>query len=209
MRPTLLILLCVAGLHAAAQSKTTGSSKAKIVTDSKWRSPTGFGATRWGMTKAEVKKTFSKEVDKITEDLAPLLCTKSVIAAQESLNCYSFVEGHLYQASVNFRPRRPIASWRDEYDRIKALLVQKYGESKAEAKWSNPHFQDRPTQFDEALVAGHVELVDQWSNNDTTVELKMKADEVDAYPGISIEYASKSVVEAWDKIHHAKVIDDL
>ena len=102
--------------------------------------PAGWSNARWGMTEDQVLKAFPNRAARLAEPIpsctilnakgerkeaAPIAIEKVPIGTTEYRACFYFTAGKL--SSVDLQPLAEADKTPDEFDRVEALLVEKYG----------------------------------------------------------------------------------
>ncbi len=113
--------------------------------------PTGWSKARWGMTEAQVLEAFPGQAVRVNEPIpactytqehsAPIAIHDVPIGSTKYLACFFFVGGKL--SSVSLHPPDSADNTEAEFDRVEALLVEKYGKpwqlrdkDQSESRWS-------------------------------------------------------------------------
>jgi len=130
-----------------------------------------FRNTHWGMTKDEVTNiegtTYVSQKD--------TLCYRGTVNNKECAILYTFYFGKLYLAGyLFFQTYNNPNDYIDDYNKLKGLLTQKYGNPIEEkVNWKNTRYKNDPEQYGKALIKGDLEFKNYWENERTEIMMKL------------------------------------
>ena len=167
----------------------------------------GYKNSKWGMTKAQVKKLFPGVTSPKGEP--------DVLVKLDKLNGkpisvgFVFVDGKLVRVAL--RNRQDFVNkngflniYEDWFD----LLSTKYGApAENETAWGNDLYRDDPEDWGMAVSVGHLTRRAAWIAGDTKVTLGIFGERFDVMVGI--DYTSTALAGAEDRAQEKQALDDL
>jgi hypothetical protein len=152
-----------------------------------------FRATRWGMTKDEVKKAESKGPKHETEDS---LIFDGSYRDMITYITYQFKDGKLYRAGVLYPEKLASDSlYLDNYENIKQDAIKAYGKPALdEETLLNTGAVIEPDKKAEAVCRGDLALGAQWNVPGSLVVLMFRGDGEKCL--VSLIYVSESAIQS-------------
>ncbi|MGH7851643.1 MAG: hypothetical protein ACREOP_15225, partial [Thermodesulfobacteriota bacterium] len=134
-----------------------------------------FRGTRWGMSKAEVKKAEPHPPGNETEDS---LSYRSSNRDQLTYITYQFKDGKLYRAGVLYPEKLSSDSlYLENYEGLKQEVIKAYGKPALdEEKLLNPDAVIQPDKKAEAVCRGDLTLGAEWNVPGSMVVLMFRGD---------------------------------
>jgi len=216
MKTTMLfILLLISGsLIWGQETAITSSGNIVILNeDGTWKllkneidKSISFRKSTWGCSKEIVKAQEDKEIIYEDDDaiiykgsISNLECSIIFIFTSEKLirGRYYFDENH---SNTN--------SYIDDYQLIKKLLIEKYGNPKEDEQiWKNDLYKDDYTGWGMAISLGHMYYYAKWETDQTEIFIQLYGDNYKIKH--VIDYTSKALGALEDEISNAKAKEEL
>jgi hypothetical protein len=164
-----------------------------------------FRQTSWGMSKEEVKTIESAELDYESDDI---LGYNVKIGIKNFLCGYYFLEDKLYRAGYHYLDNHTNDNdYIVEYEELKELLIQKYGEPKIdEMIWKNDLFKDDVQHWGMAICMGHLKYHTTWENDTTVIGMILYGDNYEI--SLAIGYDSKELADIADNIKKEQTLQN-
>lgn len=172
------------GTHDAGQRPVDDgeSNQASYDPPKTYRSPEGFQAAHWGMTRAEVKKAFPRGRTSKNEVVARIS-----VAGIDTVAAFGFADNRLAYVRLDLVPKGEAADFHAAFAKIARGLNEKYGQPTYEHdEWKNRLFED---DYDSALALGHVVPTMSWQTDETEIDLSTNIGEV--HRTIALTYKSR------------------
>lgn len=193
MKVKLIILICIvailSGCQGGAESKTSNETQTINQEDTESRSDdtkredVDFRNAKWGDDIETVKK-YEKEIELDGENEVLFGITK--INSIDSVACYYFDDGKLYEAGYVFAPQYANeGQYISSYESMKELLIKKYG-TPASDEIIPMEEQDMIDYVGpaSALNYGYVTYRTMWYDGDTEIGMIMYSENYDVNWGI-------------------------
>jgi hypothetical protein len=113
---------------------------------------------------------------------------------------YEFVENQLDGAGYYISGKRHTNenSYLDDYETIKALLLEKYGDPISDTTdWKNPLYRSDPSHYGFAVSVGHLSRSALWSTPRTRLGVTITGDNYEV--AITVFYQSVALLDAAEK----------
>jgi hypothetical protein len=212
---TFTLILIFSCLHLWGQEVATTISGQSVILnkDGTWKyveldidGKKTFRKVSWGCSKEDVKSTEDKEIFYETDDaifykgtISGLNCTIIYIFANNML-----VRGRYYYDEAHSNKN----SYIDDYQLIKKLLIEKYGNPNEEEQiWKNDLYKDDYSGWGMAISLGHMYYYANWKINQTNISDQLYGDNYEVKH--IIDYTSIEFGELEDEIKKAKAKEDL
>jgi len=166
-----------------------------------------FRKVRWGMSKAKVKNSETKELKPIRgADALALLETR--VANMTAIIIYSFTNDKLTGASYHFANGHTNKNDHiSDYEKIKGILTKKYSSPYSEkAIWKNDLYKKHKQYWGDAVSIGHLIYSARWETQRTKIELRLSGDNYEIE--MVLFYSSKELEEIRDKKYQENQLDD-
>ncbi len=151
-----------------------------------------FRQVWWGMSYAGVRSAESSGVNAQVVQRSPsekLLNYDDRIAEMDCNILYVFVTDKLVQADYIITEKHSNENrYIEDFDRLKKILVEKYGGSSDRDVWSSDLYRDDPTHYGIAVSDGHLSKAARWHTVSTIVTLMLFGD--NGKITLSIDYES-------------------
>jgi hypothetical protein len=147
-------------------------------------------AVVWGMELDSFEKTNgSPDELEVLDDLTILHYRMKVM----NLDCrvgYVFLKQRLARTQYDFQDKQKQSlPFIDEYDRMKQILVQRYGDPLLDKSiWTDSTFQANRKDWEEAVRQGHLAYRARWMVSDTAISLVLFGEQ--NHTSLCMEYAS-------------------
>jgi hypothetical protein len=147
-----------------------------------------FRNVRWGMTQQEVKQAEKLALAYADQEM---LGYETTLAGFDCNLIYLFQNDRLYRAGYIFtHMHMNCTDFIDDYDKVKDLLKQKYGEPKQDdVLWKDDLYRDDPSHWGMAIITGDLELCATWEKGQTIIILYLAGDNFETQFGLT--YYSK------------------
>lgn len=158
-----------------------------------------FRGSSWGDSMSEVRSTESAEL--LTATDSRLIYMGQVAGIQMAI-FYKFVDGGLVEAGyVNEEQHTVERAYIEDYQKLKALLMEKYGEPYIDKRvWKNAMYRDDPANWGTAVAMGHLQYLVEWRTEDTKIVMELTGEDFEVEHGLLYsELASLQEREAQDK----------
>lgn len=167
---------------------------------------THFRRASWGDNRATV--VASEESDPADEAEFVVAYTQK-IAGLDALVFYTFVDDQLVRGKYAITQEHSnSASYLIDRESLLTLLRKKYGEpSSEEVFWTNDLYRDDPSEWGDAVAAGHLSMYSSWSDGRTDLVLGLSGDNYDV--NLGIEYSSTALSALEDERDEREALDDL
>lgn len=136
---------------------------------------THFRSTRWGMNQAQVVRLEGSPNYRENSGGLDIIQYPQTILDMDCMIGYVFADNKLAKAKYSF-----LANYEDknqyirEYEKIRDILVQKYGKPEAERiLWQDKQHEDSQSNWGLALSLGHCEFNSQWQDSETVIQLRL------------------------------------
>lgn len=163
-----------------------------------------FRNARWGMNQAQVVRLEGSPNHRENSGGLDIFQYPQKVLDMDCMIGYVFADNKLAKAKYSF-----IAKFEDnnqyirEYEKIRDILVQKYGKPEAEMTlWRDKMYQDDRPSWGLALSQGHCEFNSQWQDSETAIQLRLYSGKervflVVMYSGLQyLELASKAKAQS-------------
>lgn len=163
-----------------------------------------FRNSRWGMNQAQVVRLEGSPNHRENSGGLDIFQYPQKVLNMDCMIGYVFADNKLAKAKYSF-----IAKFEDnnqyvrEYEKIRDILVQKYGKPEAEMNlWRDKMYQDDRSYWGLAVSRGHCEFNSQWQDSETVIQLRLYGGKervflVVLYSGLEyLELASKAKAQS-------------
>jgi len=164
----------------------------------------GVGKTRWGMSRAQVKRKYS-EAQEADEGLA----RKIKIANLDAIQLFIFTQDKLSIVGVLFSESYTNKNHHlADYQKLQKLLEKKYGKAlSTNTYWSQDLYRKNPKYIGRAVSKGDVQFISKWQTEKTDIELALFGNNFDV--SLRIRYASRELKELQQQQNEADNLSDL
>jgi len=167
-----------------------------------------FRSSNWGDS---ISKTKTLETAELLDQVADFLTYKTSLASIEMLVLFNFFEDALYRgAYFSGESYSNKNSYIDDYDKIKELLIKKYGAPLSDdVVWLNPnsYYRDDKNEWGMAISRGDLAMRTIWKTDTTRIMHGVKGDNFIIDHGIFYEELASQ--EKMQKIDEDKDLDAL
>ena len=165
------------------------SNKELIYRICRFRAGSAFRGTQWGMSKKDVR---SIETADFSQEEPDQLFYNSKVAGLDCSIDYEFYHDSLWSAGYFFNETHTNQNdYIDDYNNIKEILLEKYGEPLAEEiTWRNDLYKDDPQQQGFAISLGHLIYTSSWLFGDTFIYTFLGGENYKIQHGVSYRHVA-------------------
>ena len=176
-------------LFQITQSREIGVAQQSPPEDTK--NQTSSKLPQWGMSIEQVLKLEGKPSVRENAEGVEIIGYQKKVIDKDCLVGYLFVDNKLFKTQYNFAEHHfDKLLYLDDYEKIKNLVAQKYGEPEGEAvDWKDPQFKNDSNNWGTALALGHVEYRSRWQTSESDIVLSLFKVNKDVI--MRIEYSGK------------------
>ncbi|MCP4897635.1 MAG: hypothetical protein GY906_11740 [bacterium] len=198
MRRFAVLLIVIAAISQLGYAQETREEKLKAAQElaaqlkadfqakqAEERSHIDFRKTRWGMSQEQVIGAEGRPPDDRDNDDSEGMLFKDVVLGIECTIFYQFTDGKLTRAAYMFAEEHVNPNlYIQDYDRVKEVLVRKYGEPiNSGEHWNQTLYKDNPEDYGRAVEVGHLSYVSNWIVPRTTINLILRGDNFEVNHG--------------------------
>jgi len=164
-----------------------------------------FRGFHWGVTFNEIKE---REASRLVSEDDQQLVYDGILGNWQVQIAYDFVAGQLAQGSYSLLETHSNRNdFITTFDRIKELLIKKYGKPIDEAIWKNNLYRDDPQEWGLAISIGHLNFRAKWNLVNTEIILFLTGENYEL--ANYIFYYSKELSGKLKEVDNNKIINDL
>lgn len=165
-----------------------------------------FRKTKWGMSKSQVK---ASEKAKFLDQSNDAIMYNSKLARMNVIIMYSFISNKLHSGIYVFKERHTNKNdYINDFNKIKKLLIQKYGRPIEDAKiWRNNLYKNSIQYHGMAVSMGHLVYRVQWKTAATEITHGLAGDNFKI--NHILQYGSKKLGKDSNKVKEKKTLDEL
>lgn len=198
------IILCLCAMSAAAHCEeaiTLSGRRVILNDDGTWKykivkepNEVLFRGVPWGATQETIKKHFPRK---------PIFEQDNLVIYEDHLRNLKVHVGfvlankHFVRGMYRFQEQHTNNElFFSDYDQVKPLLWEKYGEPKEEEKlWLSDFFKDDPQRWDTALAMGQLAVYSKWLMNDVTIVHSLRGDNFEVEHVIEYSHKAMGIIE--------------
>lgn len=164
-----------------------------------------FRNTGWGMNFDQVRASEEMSSVEGTEETG-YLAYETTLNGTDAAIVYRFHNEALYMATYLLYPNNN--QFIDEYNSLKKLLTEKYGEPLSDKKvFLDDLFRDDPSGWETAVSIGSLSYLSTWEKDETEVQLLLSGDNFESK--LYIIYSSKTLSKEADEASREATKDNL
>jgi len=156
-----------------------------------------FRKTKWGMSKAEVKKN---EKAKFVDEGADGFAYKGKLLNFNVLIIYRFLDNKLSEGIYSFEEKHMNDSdYIADFNTIKELLIKKYGAPYFDTyHWKNNMYREDIQRHGTAISMGHLILLSKWETDRTNIDMILKGTNLNISHGLLYKYKNTDALKSKD-----------
>jgi len=152
-------------------------------------------SAQWGMSIEQVLELEGKPAVRENSNGIEIIGYQKRVIDKDCLVGYLFADNKLFKTQYNFSENHfDKLMYLDDYEKVKSLVVQRYGEPEGEAvDWKDPQFKNDSNNWGTAISLGHVEYSSRWQTSESEIVLSLFKVQKDVI--LRIEYSGKMIAD--------------